>query len=74
MSVACGSGVVLMAAVIPSQILIFLPLIGAAIPLIVTQVSMDKELRAVGRSVMMYAIAFPLVLVISIIGLVNIIV
>ncbi len=63
-----------MIAAIPSHLFIVLPIAGAAVPLLVTQVSRDKELRAVGRSVMKYAIAFPLVLVISIIGLMNIIV
>ena len=63
-----------MTAAIPSHLFIALPLAGAAVPLLVTQVSRDLELRAVGRSVMKYVIAFPVALVIAVFGLVNFIV
>lgn len=51
-----------------NALIIAMPLVGAALPIVVTQLSRDEELRAVGRSVIKYAIALPLVLVVAIMG------
>jgi len=45
-----------------------MPLFGAAVPIVVTQVSRDKELKALGRSIVKYTIALPLALVVLIVG------
>ena len=50
-----------------------MPLLGAAFPIIVTQMSHDKELRAIGRSVIKYAIILPMVLVVIVVGLAQVI-
>jgi hypothetical protein len=45
-----------------STLMIAMPLLGAALPIVVTPVSGDKDMRAVGRAAMKYALALPLVL------------
>ena len=45
-----------------------MPLVGAALPIVVTQLSSDAELKAVGRSVVKYAIVLPLALVALVMG------
>ncbi len=59
--------------IMSSSLIIAMPLVGAALPIIVTQMSHDRELRAVGRSVVKYAIVLPLALVVIVIGLVQVI-
>ena len=59
--------------IMSNSLIIAMPLVGAALPIVVTQMSRDRELRAVGRSVVKYAIVLPLVLVVVVIGLVQII-
>lgn len=45
-----------------------MPLFGAAIPILVTQLSKDQQLKAVGRSIVKYTIVLPLALVIVVVG------
>ena len=56
-----------------NSLIIAMPLLGAAFPIIVTQMSRDKELRAIGRSVIKYAIILPMVLVVIVVGLAQVI-
>ena len=52
------------------EILIFsMPLLGAVLPLLVTQISKDAELKAIGRAVIKYAVVLPATLVFVIFGL-----
>ena len=55
-----------------SQIVIVaMPLLGAVLPLLVTQISSDAELKAIGRAVIKYAVALPALLAIVIFGIVD---
>ena len=56
-----------------NSLIIAMPLLGAVLPIIVTQMSRDEELRAVGRSVIKYAIILPMVLVVIVVGLAQVI-
>ncbi len=56
-----------------NSLIIAMPLLGAAFPIIVTQMSHDKELRAIGRSVIKYAIILPMVLVATVVGLAQVV-
>jgi hypothetical protein len=49
-------------------LIVAMPLLGAAVPIIVTQLSKDDELRALGRSVVKYAIVLPVVLMVAVLG------
>ena len=51
-----------------STLMIAMPLLGAALPIVVTQVSGDRDMRAVGRAAMKYALALPLVLVVGLVA------
>ena len=51
-------------------LIIALSVVGATLPILVTQVSKDAELRSLGRLVMKLTIAPPLVLVALTVGLV----
>lgn len=46
--------------------IVAMPLFGAALPIFVTQISKDKELKAVGRSIVKYTIVLPLALVVMV--------
>ena len=46
-----------------SLTVIILAIIGATLPILVTQASIDPQLRVLGRSVLIYAIGLPLALV-----------
>ena len=46
-----------------SSLMVAMPLVGAVLPIVVTQVSRDRELRVLGRAVVKYALALPLALV-----------
>ena len=54
-----------------NPLIIAMPLLGAALPIVVTQLSSDEDLKAVGRSVVKYAIILPIVLVATVIALVR---
>jgi len=51
-----------------NSLIVGMPLLGAALPLVVTQVSNDKDMRALGRTAMKYVLALPLVLVIGVVA------
>ena len=51
-----------------SSLMVAMPLLGAALPIVVTQVSRDKEMRVLGRAVVKYALAMPLVLVLGVVA------
>ncbi len=51
-----------------------MPLLGAALPLLVTQISSDPELRAIGRAVIKCAVALPAVLAFVIFGIVELVI
>ena len=44
------------------------PVLGAVLPIIVTQLSSDQELKSIGRSVIKYAVLLPVVLVTTLVG------
>lgn len=52
-------------------LLIAFPLVGAILPIVVTQFSKDDELRKLGRAVVKYAVALPVVLVAAVIGTIS---
>lgn len=52
-------------------LLIVVPLLGAVLPIAVTQFSKDDELRNIGRSVVKYTILLPTTLTIAVIGAVG---
>ncbi len=52
-------------------LLIALPLVGAVLPIVVTQFSKDDELRKLGRAVVKYAVALPVILVAAVIGTIS---
>jgi hypothetical protein len=51
-----------------TSLLVGMPLLGAALPLLVTQISNDKDLRAIGRAALKYALAMPLALVLAVVA------
>lgn len=51
-----------------TSLLVGMPLLGAALPLVVTQVSSDQDMRAIGRAALKYALAMPLALVLAIVA------
>ncbi|MDP6704861.1 MAG: hypothetical protein QF893_00840 [Alphaproteobacteria bacterium] len=52
-------------------LLIAVPLVGAILPIVVTQFSKDDELRKLGRAVVKYAVALPIILVAAVIGTIS---
>ena len=58
-----------------SQIMIiFMPLVGAVLPLLVTQISNDAELKSIGRSVIKFAVVLPALLAIVIFVIAEIVI
>ncbi len=55
-------------------LLIIVPLLGAVLPIVVTQLSKDEELRKLGRTVVKYTILIPTILTIAVVGAVRFIV
>ncbi len=49
------------------------PVLGAVLPIIVTQLSSDQELKSIGRSVIKYAVLLPVVLVTTLVGVFNLV-
>ena len=54
---------------LPEILILSMPLLGAVLPLLVTQISNDAELKAIGRAVIKYAVVLPATLVFVIFGL-----
>ncbi len=58
-----------------SQIMIiFMPLVGAVLPLLVTQISNDAELKSIGRAVIKFAVVLPALLAIVIFVIAEIVI
>ncbi len=58
-----------------SQIMIIaMPLLGTLLPLLVTQLSSDAELKAIGRAVIKYAVVLPALLAMVIFGIVQLVI
>ena len=54
---------------LPEILILSMPFLGAVLPLLVTQISKDAELKAIGRAVIKYAVVLPATLVFVIFGL-----
>ena len=55
-------------------LIIAMPLLGALLPLLITQISSDAELKSIGRAVIKYAVVLPAVLAIVIFGIVELVI
>ena len=54
---------------LPEILILSMPLLGAVLPLLVTQISKDAELKAIGLAVIKYAVVLPATLVFVIFSL-----